>query len=202
MQIKARRGGLAIINNVNYAPERRSRDVWLKLKVKEKWYPLLQALLIQLRRSRQTPLQFGIDSEGIADAALLEFFDGVQGDSRQRLDWQLATGALDGLVAQCLQLECSSPGEEALISSGFPNPHSRCEMSALALDATPHPLVLWLERFYTVMSEVHPQAIDIVGLRVEGFEDRDIAKRLELGLRLVKGIVRDMHVNWGVSGKE
>ena len=153
---------------------------------------LLRALLAQLRRSRQTPLQFGIDSEGIVAAALKQFFASAAGnDLRPCQDWQFATAVLDELVAQFLQ-----PGCRSLLTSA---PTTRgCDAQTEDI-ASPRPLAIWLERFYTVMTEVQPRALDIAALRVEGLEDRDIAERLELGLRLVKRIVQDMRSQWTVA---
>ena len=213
---RANESSYALIVKVNHSSVGLSKDVRLELFLKDRFHPLLQALLVHLRRSRQTPLQFGIDSERIVGAALQEFFAGVaDSDSHQWQDWHFATAALDELVAQCLRPQCGGHREGALISCGFPDPHSGFEMGLLAsaamtrecgaptAEATPHSLVLWLERFYTLMSDVQPRAIDIVELRVEGFEDRDIAERLELGVRLVKQVVQDMRVHWGrVTGKE
>ena len=50
----------------------------------------------------------------------------------------------------------------------------------------------WLDRFYAAARVVDPQAIEIVGLRLEGFDDREIADRLSLGPRLVRRILRDI----------
>jgi hypothetical protein len=176
---------------------------------------LLQALLAQLRRARETPLQFGIDSEGIVDAALKDYFSGARGSSPWR-DWQVQTAMLDTLVAQFLQPEWSSRREEAHSRFGMRQEESGVDQSLVPSAASvqergieitdavaSHPLAVWLDRFYRVMTGVQPRAIDIVTLRVEGFQDRDIAERLELGLRLVRRIIQDMRVHWErVTGKE
>ncbi|MCI0626862.1 MAG: hypothetical protein L0387_35315 [Acidobacteria bacterium] len=198
-------------------PEPKDGGARLELSLKEKLYPLLQALLAQLRRSRETPLQFGIDSEGIVTAAMKDFLAGVTDEQPgQWRDWQLVTVALDELIAQFLEPHCSSRREEAHLQFGIRNSEFGIDWGLLRSvapiewrgtrttnTASPHALVVWLERFYTVVREVQPRAIDIVGLRVEGFQDRDIAERLGLSLRLVKRIVQDMRVNWErVTSKE
>jgi hypothetical protein len=182
-----------------------------ELSLEEKLHPLLQALLAQLRRSRETPLQFGIDSEGIASVALKDCLAGVTDEPPgQWRDWQLVTVALDRLVARSLQQSLAAhppapflprlarnergasrgEGQSNLARaesqpSGPPHPSpllppteereklqpsckdgadDRGREAAFSSGAsTPHPLAVWLERFYTVVREVQPRAIDIVG---------------------------------------
>jgi hypothetical protein len=50
----------------------------------------------------------------------------------------------------------------------------------------------WLDRFYLAARTVDPQAVEILGLRLDGFEDREIAAKLDLGPRLVRRIIRDV----------
>ena len=50
----------------------------------------------------------------------------------------------------------------------------------------------WLERFYLAARTVDPQAVEIVGRRFEGFDDREIAGKLGLGPRLVRRILKEI----------
>ncbi len=50
----------------------------------------------------------------------------------------------------------------------------------------------WMERFYLDARTVDPQALEIVGQRFDGFDDREIAERLSLGPRLVRRIIKDI----------
>jgi hypothetical protein len=159
--------------------------------------PLLQAMLVHLRRSRDTPLQFGIDAEGIVGAALNDFLAGLrQGDMDRWQDWRRVTQGLDASVRQALASERpASP--QAGHNPARATPSNREEGAP-----TLPPLVAWLERFYAVLHEVHPRAMEIVALRVEGFQDRDIAERLGMGLRLVRRIVEDMQTNWAQTTRK
>jgi hypothetical protein len=182
----------------------RERAQW---STEQSLQPLLEALLGELRRARETPLQFGIDSDGIVSVALKVFLAGDAEDGlRARLDWQSATVALDRLVAQFLQpqpvcgrdalddFESEAGTFSRVVGSNAPDPPGG--------NAPTHPLAVWLERFYTVMTEVQPRAVEIVTLRVNGFDVRDIAERLGLGLRLVKRIIQDMRTNWKLATGE
>lgn len=61
-------------------------------------------------------------------------------------------------------------------------------------------LATWLDRLYRDMRAVHPAAIDILALRVEGYVPRDIAERLGLGLRQVHHMTREMRARWQGAG--
>jgi hypothetical protein len=156
-------------------------------------HPLLQALLAHVRRARQTPLQFGIDSEGIVAAALKDL-GSSEGRSGPWEDGPIVTAALNKLVDRFLQNEPMSSVTEG--RSPRLKPSTRRDSGDTNAS---HPLANWLDCLYTTMSDVQPRAIEILGLRVEGFQDRDIAERLGLGLRLVKHIIEDMRVHWSVA---
>lgn len=126
---------------------------------------LLLAMLAPIRRMRETPLQFEIDSRKIVEAAL----------------------------SQCPEAaEDLGEGPDSLIES-------LDRMTGRAIgrggDRPPEPplrLAAWLDGFFSAMRELDPRAIEITGLRLEGFGDREIAERMETGLRLVKRIRREI----------
>jgi ferredoxin len=79
------------------------------------------------------------------------------------------------------------------------------KVSAAALDAeargrSPAPegeddarrLADWLERFHAECRAVDPRALEIVALRLEGRDLREIAERLGIGPRLVERILADL----------
>src|SRR5262245_40802295 len=68
------------------------------------WMPLLQRMLACLRRSRETPLQFEIDSDGIVSAALADLpvhrarnFDSVGAVLNQLVNHALREAGIDEL---------------------------------------------------------------------------------------------------------
>lgn len=161
--------------------------------------PLFEGMLSHLRRSRETPLQFEIDSQGIVTAVLIAVpLDGIPAhETSPEADWKTLKGALDSLAARFLREEYAN-GETIGRDHGSSGPPS----DRLRHDDPGSPaslrglLATWLERYYRLMREASPQAIDIAALRAEGYQDRDIAERLGLGLRLVRRIVREMRTNW------
>jgi hypothetical protein len=66
----------------------------------------------------------------------------------------------------------------------------------------PLSLANWLQHVNLVFQAIHPAAIDILGLRLEGHEDREIAERVGLGLRLVRRILQDMRLAWEPQTRE
>ena len=152
--------------------------------------PLLGVLLSQLRRARETPLQFGIDSEGIVERALQEILPTATAPAL-RCDGSEVTAQLDELVLELLQ-PCDG-GDRQI--------RTPAQRAPALMDATVHPLVPWLERLHAVLSNVQVQAVEIVALRLEGFEDRAIAHRLELGLALLRRISADARKEWSVTAE-
>lgn len=136
--------------------------------------PLLQRMLSLVRRSRETPLQFEIDSERIAAAALDEF-GGSYLFQHTRLTQDLA------ILNQLIHRILSGEGEPLKVDRG---------------PARVGSIAAWLEQVYQLARAIHPQAIDMLGLRLQGFESRDIAEHLVLGRRLVQRVLSDMQVEW------
>ena len=170
------------------------------ITVAAQFEPVLQQMLTAVRRHCETPLLARFDSRGIVDAALTDTPDIVSRAMLGRLQDSLSVETVfDLLIQRALQDE----RKQKTSRNGAPEPrHLRSEEGAddstgtresESLDEDTHRrLALWLEKFYEVMQDVHPAAIEIVGLRVDGCQDREIAERLELGLRLVKRVVHDI----------
>src|SRR5262245_40584139 len=162
--------------------------------------PLLQAMLAYLRRARATPLQFGIDSDRIGSAALCECLGETAAARDEERDWSLVITTLDELVADILKAgDYLVDGRNSGFARGLVKPIATASQpnGASRREAPPgHPLADWLDRFHAVMCERHPRAVEMVAMKVEGFEDRDVAERLKLGLRLVKQIAEDLHMDW------
>lgn len=166
--------------------------------------PLLQNLLIPIRRARDTPLQFEIDSVRIVRAALKNFMAGISDQDKERLrERDAVVAALDELIDRSLldkrdRRETAERSPQGKQESRDDNREStRPGRATQPIDESlPRALAAWLDRFFTVMREVDHRAFEILGLRMEGFGDRDIAARLETGLRLVKRIVGEMRVSW------
>jgi hypothetical protein len=147
--------------------------------------PLLQRMLFLVRRSRETPLQFEIDSHGIAAAALDEFGGGSL-FQHGRLAQDL--GILNELIHQVLGGEDEPPTADVRSTSG-PAPFGQCPAGV-------HSIAAWLEQLYRVTRAIHPQAIDVLALRLQGFEPRDIAERLDLGGKLVQRVLSEVQAEW------
>jgi hypothetical protein len=52
-------------------------------------------------------------------------------------------------------------------------------------------IVEWIDELCNVLRAIDPTAIEILRLRVEGYEPRDIAGRLGTGVRLVRHVLAD-----------
>lgn len=140
-----------------------------------------------IRSAGHTPLQFRIDSAAIVDAALKRLSNGgLLGGLPEPAE---AAAVLDSLVLDAL---AETPERRDLQSSppraGEPAAEAAGPIDGAAFRA----LAAWLERLYTGLRGVDPRAVEILGLRIEGLGDREIAEELELGLRLVRRLVLDM----------
>ena len=137
----------------------------------EKYSSLLHGLLSAIRCAHETPLSFEIDASGIAALA-----------------WQ-------ELLSECPAIEhgdCAfSPpsliaGLDSVLgrqSSAGNYPESSELLTTLAA---------WLRELFETLRSIDPQAIEIAGLRAEGFDHRAISEGLDIGLRLVNRIVKDI----------
>jgi hypothetical protein len=136
--------------------------------------PLLLAILSRLRRFRDTPLRFGINNQEIAAAAWNEFIIGLP--EKERSEWQDQNHIGFLLTTKVLHL----------LSPESP-PDSKNTNQSLAD---------WISQLYCVLRETDDRAVEIMELRVDGLQARDIAEQLNLGLRLVKRILHQMDFNW------
>ncbi len=176
---------------------RRNGEVGLQSDLQEKLEPALLEMLAGVRRHRETPLMAGVDSHGIVHAALQNLsVSASQVELDYLQDSETVEAILNLLIKQSLLDEPDH--SEARICS------PRREQSRQQRNEQgPHPMAVWLEHFHAVMGEVHPEAVEIVILRVEGCDNREVAQRLGLPLRLVKRVVHDMQRAWkSAPGKE
>jgi len=179
-----------------------SGDRPAQLDLEEKFRPFLKDLLSRAHRSRDTPLRFGIDSDGIVDAAVKSFLAGqAEEEEASSQDWETVKAGFDALLERALLEEREHPAgsnRSPITEQSHPSGNNGNAISGSAgvrVDKrAPHPLAAWLERFYTAMRGVHPNAIEIASLRVEDFTSREVAQQLGLGLRLVRRIIEDMRL--------
>jgi DNA-directed RNA polymerase specialized sigma24 family protein len=159
----------------------------------EQLKPLLQEMLAGVRRHRETALLAGFDSGGIVTAALHSVsIVAPQTALSQLRDMDAVRASFRLVLEQTLEDQPEHAGERH---------GARCTTKGNTPSANaskPHDenvvpwLASWLEIFCSVMSEVHPKAIEVVMLRLEGCDNRQVARRLGLPLRLVKRIVHDI----------
>ncbi len=187
---------------------RDAKDSWpdgdrpAQLDLEEQFRPLLEEILTHAHRSRDTPLRFGIDSDGIVNAALKSFLtEQAVEEAVSSQDWETAKAVFDALLKRALLDERERQAESnrsPIIEQSHPLDNDGNAISRSAgvrvNKRAPHPLAAWLERFYTAMRDVHPNAIEIAKLRMENYTSREVAQQLGLGLRLVKRIIEDVRL--------
>lgn len=162
------------VGNVSHTASERAGRI-----AEEQPQALLRAMLACLRRHRDTPLQDGIDRAGIVQAALRTVSASPCAPGSSHLaDLESDLVLLDGLIAGSLRDEQSPP--EPQPSAGRPDRPAGNDLAA------------WLEQLHAALHATHPAAVEVVALRVEGCQDREIAQRLGLGLRLVRRLIQDL----------
>ena len=137
----------------------------------EKYSGLLHGLLAPIRHAHETPLRIEIDSTGIADAAwqdLVAEFPEVKHDDTAFSPQALIAG-LDGVLGRRSTAE---------------NYHQPADLVSILGD--------WMQALFESLRSIDPQAIEVAGLKAEGFDHRAISEGLDLGLRLVNRIVSDI----------
>lgn len=137
----------------------------------EKYSSLLHGLLAPIRCARETPLRIEIDGAGIAALAwqdLLHEHPEIEHDDSAFAPPSLIAG-LESVL-----------GRQPSIGN---HPESSGLLGALAT---------WLQDLFETLRSIDPQAIEIAGLKAEGFDHRAISEGLDIGLRLVNRIVRDI----------
>ncbi|MAG58960.1 MAG: hypothetical protein CMJ83_21950 [Planctomycetes bacterium] len=138
---------------------------------------LLVEMLACVRHTGDTPLHFGIDAARIVAASLDT--TRAAAPSIAHDDPVRVCRTFDRLVTEGLELPREDGAEGECSGEAF---------------------VSWLERTHRVLSAVHPLAVDILSLRLEGETPREISRRLELGLRLTHRIMEEMRQAWVGSG--
>jgi|GEM_PF-1988086 len=175
--------------------------------------PLIQEMLSGVRRHRETTLLAGFDARGLVSAAL----DGVAAWIPQRA--LAALPDLESVETACYSVvetavrsdEDGEDGDDRASRDGSRETADRGPALALnplvprTPDAIPPRvadwLAIWLEEFSIAMNELHPRAIEVVMLRVEACDERRIAEKLELPLRLVLRVLHDILGSCARRGK-
>jgi hypothetical protein len=159
--------------------------------------PLLEQFLARVSRLQETPLQFEIDTTGIALASWSSFLVALAESDRQQLsDGTRLCAALDLLIEQALGDTDPQSETNSCESVGCWQSRSSTQQSAEAARSQMQqgPLVLiveWLDELCNLLRGIDLTAIEVVRLRVEGYGPRDIADRLGTGTRLVRHLLAD-----------
>lgn len=161
--------------------------------LEERSRSLLIEMLVCVRHTQDTPLYFGIDGQRVAGRALSLVEAGQELCDCGLLDAPRVVATIERLARVAL-------GAPALVPVA---PVTRVARGGLpSVRARPEPLPLqsllaeWLEQTHQRMRAVHPLALDLLGLRVRGEGDREIATQLDFGLRLTRRITADMRSAW------
>lgn len=168
----------------------------------EKLTALLQEMLTGVRRHRETTLLAGFDSHWVVTAAMsgLPHY-APQAALAQLRDANEVNATFDWAVAYALRDQPDDPCRDD------DWPRHEPGKALPATEGEPHGtlvtqwLATWLGRFCELLSELHPRAIEVVMLRVEGCDNRGVAQRLGLPLRLVTRVVADIQTSHGCVEK-
>lgn len=148
---------------------------------------LLLDMLAPMRDNPDTLLHFEIDSQAIAGSSWENFVTSLSAkEARQWKSWPLIESALSNLVQQALIPNVDSTDHDA--------PTRPAQLPAN--DPTSASPALWLERLIAIMRGIDQRTLEILALRTEGFDDRDISQQLDTGLRCIKRITREMQFAW------
>ena len=161
--------------------------------------PFLLQLIDRVSRHLDPALKARIDSVGVVNDAWNSFLTGLAKEEFLDLpDRGAIRRLLTALVARALRDEIRrhkrhkrSPYREQGSGQGRPEacPGPPTETPAAEVAA-------WLEQFEKIVRSVHPKAIDIVRLSLEGLSNNEIKDELDLGLRTVQVIRRHMKRAW------
>jgi hypothetical protein len=185
----------------------RHGDIDARRDLEQRLRPLLQDLLTRVRRTKETPLRFGVEDPGIVDAAVADFLAGdVDVELGRVQDWTVVQGIFDMLIERALDDDDTRQApEHRPLCVEQPGPGHRDGNDPSTDSAEPpvqtgqHPLAAWLTRGRVLMQRVHPLAMEVVELRVQGRDNREVADRLGLGLRLVKRLVGDVRASFDAA---
>jgi ATP/maltotriose-dependent transcriptional regulator MalT len=159
----------------------------------EKIEALLLELLEPIRHSDDTLLHFEIDSRAIAEPVWKNFVASLSREEiRQWENWELIRNALSNLVRQTLDRHSGGtaiPG----IDEEFHPPSDETTMPSLGA---------WFKRLVDLMQGIDQRTLQILALRIEGFNDRDISEQLGTGLRCIQRIAREMQLAWNAAPVE
>ncbi|MBI3467038.1 MAG: hypothetical protein HY000_28825 [Planctomycetes bacterium] len=151
--------------------------------------PLLQEVLAILRRRRETPLQSVAEGPSM-DACCVFARRYFPAESQSQPSAVGLRSALNQLVQQLLDDGQSPASRECCWARPIPvddGPES---------EEVEKTLRVWIEDLCAVLREGHPRAIEIAAWRGDGFQERDVAERLVLPLRLLRRIVSDVRAAW------
>ena len=176
----------------------RAGDARAWFDVEEMVLPAVQEILGHIRRTLDARLQSGIDGVGIADVASRRLLAGVsRNDSGCRSDSDTVTTILDTVVGVFLSERSDRDTEIRWAdAAGIFRKDDNVEASLDSTGANAmHSLAVWIKWLYSGMRGVHPKAIEILSLRAQGYEVREIAQRLDMGRWLIKRIINDIRTS-------
>ena len=154
---------------------------------------LMQAILTRLQRYRETPLDFEIDSFGIAVEAMNTLGSGL---SEQLSDPNCLIGDLDRFVLQHLAVASPIDAVSCIIGAvSCDGPPAALRADHTTLEPA-HALARWIESFFHSMRAVDGEAIDLLLQRLQGWPLRSIAQRMNIGLRLTARILSELRQAW------
>ncbi|MCC6420950.1 MAG: hypothetical protein IT429_22165 [Gemmataceae bacterium] len=181
---------------------RRQTEGGVYSSLEETVRPFLLEMLARLRSQLDTPLSADTDSVGIVRAAWQQCFAGAADVASPGRDPDTIVGALESLIHRALGEESGHRRDEpAQLCGGPRSPVGDCATQVAAwLDQ--FQLAAWLDRLQTALRRIHPRAVELVGLRLEGVANREIAQRFDWGLRLVQRILHDVRLAWAGAAEK
>lgn len=131
-----------------------------------------------MRGNEDTLLHFEIDSQAIAKDVWGNFVASLSAkEARHWKNWSAIESALSDLVQQSLAEKID-----------------RAELIPIATSTSS--LAHWLDRLIAIMQGIDQRTLEILALRIEDFDDRDVSEQLETGLRCIKQITQEMQHAW------
>lgn len=134
---------------------------------------LLRLILARIRSCGDTPLRFDMDAPGIARDAWAQF----TATGGPVPEWNDMASALDRLVEELLP--CA--GSQTMAVKTW------CQARPAASPAA------WVHRFQAALRRADPQCAAIASLLVEGYPERDAARRMGIGVQLLRRITTEFH---------
>src|SRR5258708_7735142 len=173
-------------------PVTRALEQWRQGDLNAQWdlkkaiQPFWERMLQYVRDHRAPDLQTPIQTEAVVNSAFRVILTGIDESKFPDLtDHHALEKFMTTLVKRTLfdairynQSQCRNPGLRQPLDSAIPDPGE----TQLPEE--------FLENFLEVMRPVHPLAMDIVKLRLEGFSNLEIADKLSLAPGTVQVILR------------